>query len=164
MYESVATALLLYKCTAMAEAAPESSDGMRTRTPFEVGSRIHMSIGIRSKVGSEILAEEARGIPCHSGRVLRSHCVNCSWMAVYTCVYIYIFSDHVCITLGTLWAHLRFILKLFWDRVGVNLGSFWIHSGVILALGLPPLPEIGSWPFNFILIGEWEIVIGRKIK
>ena len=62
---------------------------------------------------------------------------------VYTCVYIYIFffGSFVLtffVTLGTLWDHFGFILKLFWDRFGVNLGSFWIHSGVILALGVAP--------------------------
>ena len=80
-------------------------------------------------------------------------------MYIHRYAYVYTFSDHFYITLGslwghfgvtlgTLWIHFGVILRSFWNHFEITLGSIWHHSGLIVASfwpsGLPPAPEIGS--------------------
>ena len=84
-------------------------------------------------------------------------------MYIHRCAYVYTYSEHFQITLGSLWGHFGVTLGTlwvsFWGHFEITLGSIWDHSGLILASfwpsGLPPRPKSGA-PGLALRPPEWD--------
>ena len=66
------------------------------------------------------------------------------------------FWDHFGVMLGSLWGHFEVKLGLLWGNFGITAGQFESRIRV------PARPDSRDIDFIFFVIGDWEIVIGKK--